>query len=99
MQVIPETRSLEPVIVTPYEVTGTPQTIDPYAIDVAIDVPSGTVATIQTDSGVTFNRSASIVINGGGRAMTNTFIVSRASGSGTILVLISRVAGRAATNA
>ena len=95
---IPSFTTLEAVLVTPYEVTSTPKTIDPYAVDIAVQCPSGTVATVQTASGVTFD-TAGVSLNSNGRPLANTFIVSRASGSGTILVLVSRVSGRAIDNA
>jgi len=98
---IPDPGSLEPVFITPYSVTTTPQTIDPYAVDVAVIIPPGTTASIQTDADgpVSFDRTESLSLNCNNRALANTFVISRASGSGTILVLVSRVLGRRATNA
>ena len=96
---LPTLNTPEPVLITPYSVTSGSQQVDPWAIDVLVIVPSGTVATIQTADGVTFTSDTTIGLNSNGRPLANTFIISRASGSGTITVLVSRVAGKEATNA
>lgn len=95
----PRLSDLEPVTITPYSVTSGSQIIDPYAIDVTVIVPASTVATIQTADGVSFTASESMSINSNNRPLSNTFEISRASGAGTITVLVSRVTGREATNA
>jgi len=95
----PRTGELEPVTITPYSITSGSQIIDPYAIDVVIIVPAGTVATIQTAAAVSFTSAQSISLNSNNRPMSNTFTISRASGSGTITVLVSRVTGRETANA
>lgn len=96
---VPSSASLEPVTLTPYSISGSPLTIDPFAIDIALIVPAGTVATVQTADGVSFQTGANIELNCNNRPLSNTFIISRASGAGTITALVARVTGRPATNA
>ena len=102
-QDIPIPDSLEPALVTPYSITTTPLTIDPYAIAFTLVIPSGTTATVQTgydgEDPVTYDATGVHSIHMNGRALANEFVISRASGSGTILALVGRVAGRATTNA
>jgi hypothetical protein len=81
---------VSPVTLTPAEVTSSPLTVQPGAVDIAIDVPAGTTARVQTATGVTFDRTEGISLNCNGRAMSNTFIISRQEGSGTILVIVAR---------
>lgn len=96
---IPRLNTQEPVTLTPYAVTASAKTIDPFAIRVQVLIPSGTVATIQTDTGVTFTADANIDLSANGRPMSNTWSISRLSGVGTVTVLVYRVTGRASTNA
>lgn len=95
----PSSASLEPVTLTPYSVAGSPLTVDEYAIDIAVIVPAGTMAQIQTAAGVSFQTGANITLNCNNRPLSNAFIISRASGTGTITALVARVTGRPATNA
>lgn len=99
MNTQPDTTQQEPVTITPYSVTSGSQTVDPYAIDVTVIVPAGTIATIQTAPGVSFNSGDIVSLNSNGRPLSNTFVISRASGTDAITVLVARVTGREAVNA
>lgn len=98
MDAAPTPSELEPVKITAYSVTSGSQIVNPYAIDVLVIVPSGTVATVNL-GGSTFDTSQTVQLNSNNRAMVNTITISRASGSGAITVLVSRVAGRETNNA
>jgi hypothetical protein len=98
MDALPIPDQLEPVLLTAYSVTSGSQIVNPYAIDVVVIVPSGTVATVNL-GGTSFDSSQTVQLNANNRPMANTITISRASGSGTITVLVSRVANRATNDA
>lgn len=98
MDAAPTPDELEPVKITAYSVTSGSQIVDPYAIDVVVIVPAGTVATVNL-GGTSFDSAQTVQLNSNNRPVANTITISRASGAGTITVLVSRVAGRETSNA
>ncbi len=95
---VPTLNTPEPVVLTSHDATSA-LTVDPWAISVMVLVPSGTTAIIEFTGGSTVDVDQDIVLEVQGRPIASGMTITRASGAGTVTVIVARVAGKAGDNA